>query len=61
MKGEPQTLIQLAKQHWRALKELKTVEEVKNKFQLEREKRRGPGSKVPRLALLALEKITTLR
>lgn len=61
MKGEPQTLIQLAKQHWKTVKELKTVEEVRNKFYLEREKQRKQTSKVPRLTLLALEKVTQLR
>lgn len=55
MTGEPQTVIQLAKQHWKRMKDIKTINEfyecIKNQ----------ENQGVPRLALLALQKLHTLR
>ena len=57
LKGEPQTLIQLAKDHWKNMKKIKTVHEIQLKLDSEENGLRA----VPRLALIALRKLTGLR
>ena len=60
MNGEAQTLFQLAKYHWKYAKEVKTVLEFQEKIADESLNAASRGE-VPRLALLALTKVTELR
>ena len=57
MHGEAQTVVQLVKDHWKSAKEVKTVQELQERIA----DQHAVSSEVPRLALMALEKVTELR